>query len=236
MIPVKDIILSTNKLTLVKDERMNLPKFTIYPLNATNKEVDWILSNDNVSLTNGILTGHKIGTCELTVITVDGEYQDSCTITIAEHKLYDALGRIIIENQDIMEMSSTKVIIDKETGYKSNVTPLVMPRRGATYIEGFVNFFNEVLHDILFLMKRINSNPSNHNGYISLKEYCYNNSIRLLTGSTRKSNGELRQVLMGLPDKVQMYKEDKFINNYNIKGTKELEERIDAYLPDLERS
>ncbi len=57
---------------------------TIYPDNATNKEVTWSSSNPYVAKVdkNGNVTGLKAGKVTITVKTVDGGYEASYTVTV----------------------------------------------------------------------------------------------------------------------------------------------------------
>ena len=64
-----------NKLTLVP---------TIYPLNATNKKVKWLSSDERFATvdSNGTVTAKRAGTVVITCETLDGHYVDICTLTI----------------------------------------------------------------------------------------------------------------------------------------------------------
>ena len=58
---------------------------TITPSNATNKNVTWSSSNNNVAtVSNGIVTGVAAGMTSIIVTTVDGKKNASCFVTVTE--------------------------------------------------------------------------------------------------------------------------------------------------------
>ena len=57
---------------------------TVNPSDATNKEVTFSVTGDAVTVdANGKVTGVKKGTATVTVTTVDGNFTDTCTVTVA---------------------------------------------------------------------------------------------------------------------------------------------------------
>lgn len=58
---------------------------TIEPANATNPNVTWSSSDENVAtVKNGTVTAVAVGTAVITVKTADGGKEASCTITVKE--------------------------------------------------------------------------------------------------------------------------------------------------------
>ena len=59
---------------------------TVLPEDASNKEVRWSSSNDNVCIVqNGLVTAIAAGTATVTVTTVDGNYTANCIIKVIQH-------------------------------------------------------------------------------------------------------------------------------------------------------
>jgi len=57
---------------------------TVDPADATNKEVTFSVTGDAVTVdANGKVTGVKEGTATVTVTTADGNFTDTCTVTVA---------------------------------------------------------------------------------------------------------------------------------------------------------
>lgn len=58
---------------------------TISPSNATNQNVSWSSGNTSVATvaSDGTVTGISAGTAVITVTTADGNYTDTCTVTVA---------------------------------------------------------------------------------------------------------------------------------------------------------
>ena len=63
---------------------------TIEPANATNQNVSWSSSAENVAtVANGTVTAVAAGSAVITVKTEDGEKTASCTITVTEKSSED---------------------------------------------------------------------------------------------------------------------------------------------------
>lgn len=57
----------------------------VEPANATNKNVSWSSSDENVAtVANGTVTAVAAGTADITVKTADGGKEATCTITVKE--------------------------------------------------------------------------------------------------------------------------------------------------------
>ena len=82
-ISVTNVTLNTNKLNLQAGDTYQLTA-TVYPSNATNKEVKWTSSNSNVAAVSstGTIVAKSSGTAVITVQTVDGNKTATCTVTI----------------------------------------------------------------------------------------------------------------------------------------------------------
>ncbi|MGN0547867.1 MAG: Ig-like domain-containing protein, partial [Acutalibacteraceae bacterium] len=68
---------------------------SVYPSNATNKNVSWISSNNSIVTvgSNGELAAKAIGTATITVKSDDGGYEAKCVVTVTP-----ATPRINIKN------------------------------------------------------------------------------------------------------------------------------------------
>ncbi|MBR4892957.1 MAG: leucine-rich repeat protein [Clostridia bacterium] len=56
---------------------------TIFPSNATNKNIEWISSNEEVAtVDNGVVTAIGKGEAVITAKTIDGGYETSCLVTV----------------------------------------------------------------------------------------------------------------------------------------------------------
>lgn len=84
-VKVTGIQLNQKTLTLEVGDTGNLVA-TITPTNATNKEVKWSIADENVAIisNNGIITAKKEGTTTITVTSLQGEFSDTCTLTVSK--------------------------------------------------------------------------------------------------------------------------------------------------------
>jgi uncharacterized protein YjdB len=80
--PVLGVTLNSSSLSLLVGKKAPL-FYIIYPDNASIKEVIWKSSDNNiVSVENGTIEAHNVGTATITVTTKDGGYTDVCTVTV----------------------------------------------------------------------------------------------------------------------------------------------------------
>lgn len=117
-ISVTGVSLSQSSLSLNVGESSQLTA-TITPANATNKNVTWSSSNSNVAsvnsngLVSAIASGHAVVTCK----TVDGNYQATCSITVAEQSSIDVIDHLyMIGNLASGEWNTTSSIEMEKIG------------------------------------------------------------------------------------------------------------------------
>lgn len=88
-ITVSRVELSKNYLEIYIEDKYQLTA-TVYPLNATNNEVIWESTDEEIAtVDNGLVTGVTKGQCKVTVTTVDGNKKDTCYVTVKEKNNYD---------------------------------------------------------------------------------------------------------------------------------------------------
>lgn len=82
-IPVTGISLNETELSLTEDEQFQIIA-TVKPTNATNKEVAWSSSDENVATVdeNGVVTAVEAGVATITATTVDGGFTATASITV----------------------------------------------------------------------------------------------------------------------------------------------------------
>ncbi len=109
---------------------------TLNPGNATNKNVSWTSTNPTVaSVTSGskaltnTITAHKAGTATITATTEDGNYSDSCTITVSETQ-----GNVYVTS---VSVNPTEMTLKKGATGKVNVS--VLPENATNKNVSFVS-------------------------------------------------------------------------------------------------
>ena len=81
------ITLSSNKLELIEGEEARLT-YTIMPDNATNKEIKWEVSNQEViSITNDVVRALAPGEARITIRTSNG-YVDTCDVIVKSKEVF----------------------------------------------------------------------------------------------------------------------------------------------------
>lgn len=83
--------LAVTDVTIDKTLAVNIgetktPVWTVFPEGATNKNVTFTINDTSVAIVNqttGEVTGVKAGTATLTVKTEDGNFTDTCTVTVS---------------------------------------------------------------------------------------------------------------------------------------------------------
>lgn len=83
-VAVTGVTLDKNTLSIKSGEKETLIA-NITPNNATNKNLIWKSSDESVATVdkNGLVTGVKKGTATITVTTEDGNYSDTCTVSVS---------------------------------------------------------------------------------------------------------------------------------------------------------
>ena len=90
-IPVTDVTLNKTNITLVAGESETLIA-TILPDNASNKNVTWSSSNDNIAIVDGTgkVEAKLPGTTVITVKTEDGQKEAQCEVNVSGISINDA--------------------------------------------------------------------------------------------------------------------------------------------------
>ncbi|MGL5380238.1 glycoside hydrolase domain-containing protein, partial [Clostridium sp.] len=84
-VPVESVTLDKTEVSLEEGNTEALVA-TVMPETATNKNVTWTSSNEEVALVNeaGVVTGVKAGTAVITVTTEDGAKVAECSVTVVK--------------------------------------------------------------------------------------------------------------------------------------------------------
>lgn len=99
VIPVSAIVIDKGSERMVVGGTTTL-KATVFPENATNKEITWSTDNASVAtVNNGQVTANGKGIAVITATTVDGGKNVSCTITVEEKEV--AVENIILDKEQM---------------------------------------------------------------------------------------------------------------------------------------
>ncbi len=83
VVAVTGVTLSAETLALTVGDTDTLTA-TVAPADATNKNIVWSSSAEGiVSVVNGTITAHAAGKATISVLTEDGEFTDSCEVTVS---------------------------------------------------------------------------------------------------------------------------------------------------------
>ena len=105
--PVTGVSLNKETTSIDVDDTETLVA-TVAPAGATNKGVIWSSGNTAVATVDddGVVTGVALGTAVITVTTADGEFTDTCTVTVPVHTVSVSLNKettsIIVEGTETL--------------------------------------------------------------------------------------------------------------------------------------
>ena len=93
---------------------------TVLPEDATNKKMTWTSSDNKIAkVENGIVTGISKGIAVITVLTVDGSYKATCSVTVKEAEQQTINVKDVSLNKDTLEIE-----VGDETNLVAKITPL----------------------------------------------------------------------------------------------------------------
>ncbi len=102
-IPVTGVTVSPTSVSLGIGQTLDLNE-TVSPSNATNKNVSWSSSDDNIATVDasGLVTAVATGSANITVTTTDGSFTAISNVTVGTNS-----GQIIIEGEDFVATDGT---------------------------------------------------------------------------------------------------------------------------------
>ncbi len=118
-VSVTSVTLNKSALTMTEGDSETLTA-TVYPSNATNKNVTWTSSNPSVaSVNNGTVKAVKAGTTTIKVITADGNKTAECQVTV---KAKTVSVTSVTLNRSSLTMTEGDSGVLTATVYPSNAT------------------------------------------------------------------------------------------------------------------
>ena len=106
-------------------------KATVLPETASNKNVIWISSDDNIaSVKDGVVIGNSYGACIITVISEDGSKTDTCKVVV-EVDMNES------DNINVKDIRLNNTILDLDIHESSYIIHTVLPtnaNQSVTYI------------------------------------------------------------------------------------------------------
>lgn len=107
---VTSVVFDQTTISLEEGEEATLT-YKVYPSNADNQTVKWIIENENVaSVNHGVVKALKEGTTDITIISVDGGYESTCKLTVTKK----AVDPDPDPEGDLPEINYVKVFAYKE--------------------------------------------------------------------------------------------------------------------------
>ena len=148
-VSVTGVTLDENTASLTMGETTTLTlTATVAPEGATNKNVTWTTNNDQVAtVNNGVVTAKAAGVAVITVTTEDGNYTDTCTVTVNPATV-SVTGVTLDENTASLTMGETTTLtltatVAPEGATNKNVTWTTNNDKVATVNGGVVTAVGE---------------------------------------------------------------------------------------------
>jgi uncharacterized protein YjdB len=138
-IPVQSISLNKNTLSLKPNESEKLIA-TIYPFDATNKNMTWKSSNVSVAGVNydGMISAYNKGNAIITVTAEDGNKTATCDVTVSnsnsEENIPPSSGNGIILNNTSFTINETEMLTLSATINIDNSYAVFELRQNGTYL------------------------------------------------------------------------------------------------------
>ena len=162
-VPIEGVQVEKNYITL---EIGQTEKIVVMfsPINATNKNISWTSSNNNIATVNanGVVKGISSGIATIKGITKDGGYTISVTINVAGESSLTSEKYLIIRKENSLKEEVRYITkIDKKTNindFKSNIS---------TYANmEFYNFNNEKMGELDYIFSGTRVKLSDNSEYI----------------------------------------------------------------------
>ena len=126
-VSVQGVTLSTNTLSMKVGGTTTLTA-NIRPTNATNQNVTWSSNSAVVSVNNGLVTANSVGQATIRVTTEDGNYSDTCIVTVSENTTTTSVIGVTLNN-DTLTMN--KIGGTQTLGY--TITPSNATNKNVTW-------------------------------------------------------------------------------------------------------
>jgi len=144
-IPVSSVSVLPSTVSLTISSTITLAA-TIYPENATNKNISWNSNNTSIATVSslGIVTGQSAGNAIITVTTQDGSKTSSCMITVLPNNNSSSLMTGIIAYYKLDEVSgNAKDEVSSNYGIaSSNITRVSGKINGAYYFDSNTDYIS----------------------------------------------------------------------------------------------
>lgn len=195
-IPVTSVSFNETSKSIIVGSTLQLIA-TILPANATNKNVTWTSSDNNIAtVTNGLVNTIAAGVVTITVVTVDGEKMATCNLTVkAEEKPTELAPSVrdgLTHMYDFTKLEATSTVIEDLIGNADVTITNEFARDGYLLYKGkHMRFGSALLEDNFTVFIHIKKSV----GYYLF--YCGDRSItnvsaKYNTKEVRFTNFELR--------------------------------------------
>lgn len=112
-------VLLTNQTLSIEEEEQQWLSAIVSPSDATNKKVSWLsLSPAIATVEGGLVTGVSVGETKIIVTTEDGNFKDTCDVTVTEKPIViihpDVIEADKLSQEDYTIPSYIKMLVAKE--------------------------------------------------------------------------------------------------------------------------
>ena len=206
-IPVEKIILDKSETTVKTNENVTI-KATVVPENATDKNVIWTSSDENIATadSNGKVTGIKEGTVTITATTIDGSVTATCTVKVEKDYIDDAINVYDKDKSPVKWNGATDLKIFTKSYY-------TLPGVIAPESEDIYQFEvkNKTAYNLKYDIKFIESNYYNINMQYKLKK----NDTYLIDHYVSASELNVSSMELGVNEQDTYYLEWKWVSSSN---------------------
>jgi uncharacterized repeat protein (TIGR02543 family) len=166
--PVTGITVAPKVATMRQNSSVTL-LYQVVPLNAKNKLANWYSDNTSVATVTGtgVVTGRTGGTAHIIAVSADGEYRDTCVVTVASKSSIAELKTLTVSDgvlNPVFYAADTAYTVDVLSSVESvSITAAAMD--DSAHVSGDLGLHSIVMGNNIFVVRCTSEDSSQVKNY-----------------------------------------------------------------------